>query len=240
MRYLLIMLTLCLCALPACAEVKLVQADDRSVQVITSIYTAHIDAKGNLTEMSVKDAKAFTHQFGDPGKPPAQTPSINVIARTVAVRSGQMRTEWTFAVDLPRYTHPLTRPADFAAFWDRQNAELAACPINPAVTLISTPANPNKAYEVFLDMPDGSKVHGCLVAPEKIGKGPTQFGSLVTGPLNEMIQHAKLPTFKPAENVSFTISLPEEGCQQIQKDMLAYLDAAGAASPDQGHTLTDH
>lgn len=77
-------------------EVKIEQAQDRSVQVKTAVYTAQIDAKGNLTELSVKGAKAFTHNFGNPGKPPAEAPVINVTNQMVAVRSGQMRVEWTF------------------------------------------------------------------------------------------------------------------------------------------------
>jgi cephalosporin-C deacetylase-like acetyl esterase len=425
-------LFLALVTLPACAEVKITQADDRSVQVTTGVYAARIDAKGNLSELTVKGAKAFTHQFGNPGKPPAEAPSITVTNNLVAVRSDVLRVEWTFgeetiafltegynfectldatvkalvapgggggalgkynggttaivlandltvastagmhvherrylpggytsggvkpgslvenelrlgapadavqtlssisimpvgsdakplmidgnqgsigshyfpdpkkiaftfsqqnlgktpvnleyravvfdhrvaantvaslqrkatlagesafsetwtlpelsagffylvisgwrgetklveakltfAVDLPHYRHPLTRPADFTAFWERQNARLTATPLNPKVVLISTPENPNKAYDVTLDMPDGSTVHGCLVVPEKIGKGPTQFGSLMTGPLNDLMTKAKAPDFKPAENVAFTIALPEEGTYTTWKD----------------------
>jgi cephalosporin-C deacetylase-like acetyl esterase len=89
----------CLVALrpaPAGAEVTNQQAADRSVAVTTSVYTAQFDARGNLTELLVKGAKALTHQFGDPGKPPAEPPSINVIGQMVAVRSGTARVEWTF------------------------------------------------------------------------------------------------------------------------------------------------
>ena len=53
------------------AEVSIRQADDKSVAVTTGVYTAKIDSKGNLAELAVKGAKAFTHTFGDPGKPPA-------------------------------------------------------------------------------------------------------------------------------------------------------------------------
>lgn len=81
------------------ADVDLHQAADRSVAVRTGVYTAKIAANGDLTELSVKDAKAFTHPFGDPGKPPAVVPSINVNGKMVAVRSGQARTEWTFGED---------------------------------------------------------------------------------------------------------------------------------------------
>ncbi len=78
------------------AEVAIQQAADRSVTVATSVYTAKIDANGNLAELSVKEAKVFTHSFGDPGRPPAVAPTINVTGQMVAVRAGQARTEWTF------------------------------------------------------------------------------------------------------------------------------------------------
>ena len=82
---------------PVCrAEVSIQQADDKSVKVTTGVYTAKIDAKGNLAELAVKGAKAFTHQFGDPGKPPAEPPSITVDGTRVTVRSGQARVEWAF------------------------------------------------------------------------------------------------------------------------------------------------
>jgi cephalosporin-C deacetylase len=92
------LLAAALAAFPALsrAEVAIQQAADRSVAVTTGVYTAQIDAKGNLSELAVKGAKALTHQFGDPGKPPAEAPSINVIGQMVAVRSGTARVEWTF------------------------------------------------------------------------------------------------------------------------------------------------
>ena len=81
------------------AEIALQQAADRSVTVTTAVYGAKIDANGNLSELTVKGSEAFTHQFGDPGKPPAEAPSINVIGTMVAIRSGAMRVEWTFGED---------------------------------------------------------------------------------------------------------------------------------------------
>jgi len=95
----LITATLVACPIFSHAEVSITTAADRSVAVTTSVYTARIDAMGNLAELSVKGAKAFTHQFGDPGKPPAEAPSINVVNQMVAVRSGTMRIEWNFGED---------------------------------------------------------------------------------------------------------------------------------------------
>jgi len=83
----------------AYCAVAVQQAADRSVTIVTPVYTAAIDAKGNLAELSVKGAKSITHQLGDPGKPPVAAPSINVIGQMVAVRSGDARVEWTFGED---------------------------------------------------------------------------------------------------------------------------------------------
>jgi len=81
------------------AEVSIRQAEDRSVEVATGVYTAKIDAKGNLTELAVKGAKAFAHQFGDPGKTPAEPPAVAVNGKAVTVQSGTARVEWTFGED---------------------------------------------------------------------------------------------------------------------------------------------
>ena len=105
-----------LCGAAVCrADVAINQGSDRSVTVRTPVYTATIDAKGNLSELTVKGAKAFTHQFGDPGKPPAEPPSINVVNQMVAVRSGTMRVEWTFGEDT---IHFLTEGYNFECLLD--------------------------------------------------------------------------------------------------------------------------
>lgn len=84
-------------ASPLChAEISIRQADDKSLEIITGVYTAKIDAKGNLTDVAVKGAKAFTHQFGDPGKPPVEPPSVSIDGTRVTVQSGPARVAWTF------------------------------------------------------------------------------------------------------------------------------------------------
>jgi cephalosporin-C deacetylase-like acetyl esterase len=447
-----------LCAVPNAGrgEVVVKQAADKSVTVSATAYTAHIDANGNLSELSVKGVKAFSHKFGDPGKPPAEKPAINVSNTLVAIRAGEKRVEWnfgeelirvvtegysfeaqldpsikaiilpdgkggpayksyegssalvlsndltvaysipfhagrgrlvptgycngskkpgsvlewdfklgvpvdalqmlsalevkpvdssygsllnggndgsgmvhfpenaaivfetvqrnlsaesqaigyrlvvldhqvagkpvatlnqtatlpasgvaklrwdvprlppgfyyltasassgdkkftetlqTFAVDLTNFRHPLTRPSDFSDFWARQNAALAAAPPNPKLTLISAPDNPNKAYEVILDMPGGSKLQGCLVVPAKIGNGPAQLSSVLTEPLNEIMRKAKSADFSPEDHVDLNITLPGDGRYLKWKDAtdnnllecaLAYLRAIDflAARPE--------
>jgi cephalosporin-C deacetylase len=132
---------------------------------------------------------------------------------TISAYRGETKltdTKQTFTVDLTNYTHPSTRPADFEAFWKKQQKKLASTAANTKMTLISDAKNPNKAYEVFLDLP-GGKLHGCLIVPAKIGNAPSQFGSLLAGPLNELMTSARKPDYKPAEYVSFTADLPEDG-----------------------------
>lgn len=89
---------------PLChAEVSIRQADDTSVEITTGVYTAKIDTKGNLADLAVKGAKAFTHQFGDPGKPPAEPPSISIDGTRVTVQSGPARVAWTFGEETLAY-----------------------------------------------------------------------------------------------------------------------------------------
>jgi hypothetical protein len=83
-------------AVPARAEVKMTKEQDGAVTIKTGVYAAAFDAKGNLLHVTVKGAVAFSHTFGNPGEPPANAPSVNVINNTVAVRDGNRRVEWTF------------------------------------------------------------------------------------------------------------------------------------------------
>lgn len=81
------------------AEVAIQQAADQSLAITTSVYTAAIDAKGNLTDLTIKGAKAFTHTFGNTGQPPAAPPTVTLTGQTVVVQSGPMRVEWMFGED---------------------------------------------------------------------------------------------------------------------------------------------
>lgn len=419
-----------LLALPATlrAEVAITQTADKSVTVTTGVYTAQIDAQGNLAELSVRGATSITHQFGDPGKPPALAPSIHVIGQTVAVRSGTARVEWTFGedtvgfltegynfectvdpsvkslvapgggggalgkynggctavvlvnnltvssktpmhaherryipaaytsggvkpgtqienelrlgapadaaqtlssitlkpvgaedthapasllaggnaggnlvhfpdpkkiafafsqqnlgkapltldyratvlehyvagkevltwtrqvpvpgeaaaeealpvpelpagfyyltiaawrgeaklnetkqtftVDLPHYTRPLTRPADFQEFWQKQLQRLKETPMAPEVTQLSAPGNPHKAYSFTLSMPGGWTLPGYLAVPANVGGGPASLNSWLGPQVNGMIEAARKPDWDPKSNavVCFVV-LPED------------------------------
>lgn len=81
------------------AEVAIVQADDKSVEVKTGVYTARINGAGNLTEFNVNGAPLFTHNFVNAEGQPFPDVTVNLVNQMVAVRSGDARTEWTFGED---------------------------------------------------------------------------------------------------------------------------------------------
>ena len=87
----------------ASAQTKVEQAADKSVSVVTPVYSARIDAAGNLAELSVKGAPFATQNFATNPSAKVPTPfenvSINLTGQMVAVRSGEARTEWTFGED---------------------------------------------------------------------------------------------------------------------------------------------
>jgi hypothetical protein len=81
------------------AEVTIRQASDKSVDVRAERYSARVDGQGNLVELVVVGAKSLTHQFGNPGKPPPEPPSVSVAGKAVVVQSGKGRAEWAFGED---------------------------------------------------------------------------------------------------------------------------------------------
>jgi len=79
--------------------VKIAQADDRSVTVTTAKYVAKIGPDGVLAELRVGGQQ--TIRGGFPTKL-EKAPSINVIEKLVAIRSGKARLEYTFGPDTIR------------------------------------------------------------------------------------------------------------------------------------------
>jgi len=119
-------------------------------------------------------------------------------------------TRQTFTVDLSRYSRPLTRPADWDAFWARQETRLAETPPNARVVEIGVPSLAGKAYEVKLDMPGGRTLFGCLLVPSQ-PKGPAGFGSLVADRLRaDIVAKARDGSLKLPVGVQFTIALPAD------------------------------
>ncbi len=63
-------------------------------------------------------------------------------------------------------------PVDFDAFWQNQKNELAAVPINPRMTPISTWDNRTRSYRINLGTVDGRRVYGYLSIPLTPGNYP--------------------------------------------------------------------
>ena len=83
----------------------------------------------------------------------------------------------TFAVNLPAYTHPLTRPADFADFWKGKVAALRALPF--AATLSEVKEKSTDAavyYDLELTIADGKRLKTVLQVPRQPGKYIGKFG----------------------------------------------------------------
>lgn len=159
------------------ADVGVQQSVDKSVTAKTAVYTARIDERGNLVDLVVKGAKALSHQFGDPGKPPAEMPSVNVIGNRVAVRSGKARVEWTFGEDSIRV---LTEGYGFE------------CQIDPSVKAIVAPGGKGGPFphyaggSIALILSNGvtvsyaaMHVHGNRFLPPGYTNGSKKPGDLV-------------------------------------------------------------
>ncbi len=77
--------------------------------------------------------------------------------------------EWVFAYDWKNWKVPLTRPSDFADFWQKTLAELRSQPLDPVLTP-QPDQNGFKVYKVnFRSLGDG-RVYGWYITPP--GKGP--------------------------------------------------------------------
>jgi cephalosporin-C deacetylase-like acetyl esterase len=120
---------------------------------------------------------------------------------------------FTFAVDLDSYFPPLERPIDFNEFWDKQDKLLKDVSPNPSLKLISSPDNPNKTYDVTMDLPYGHKVRAFLFIPKKIGKGPTVLSSI--GSVDTIVRDACTPGFHPAGDLSWCPSRLRDGVHLI-------------------------
>jgi cephalosporin-C deacetylase-like acetyl esterase len=106
---------------------------------------------------------------------------------------------FAFAVDLNSYFPPVERPADFKEFWDKQDKLLKDVPPNPSLKLISSPDDPNKTYDVTMDIPCGYKFRAFLFVPKKIGKGPSVLSSI--GSVDTIVRDAGKPGFHPAKDL---------------------------------------
>jgi len=72
--------------------------------------------------------------------------------------------------ELQAYKPPLTRQADFEAFWERTLAEAARAPLNAELVACDYPVLGADLYEAFYDGWRGARICGWFLVPH--GKGP--------------------------------------------------------------------
>jgi cephalosporin-C deacetylase-like acetyl esterase len=112
-------------------------------------------------------------------KLPALPPGFYYLT-LAAFRGGEKLTSTsvTFTVDLPHYTHPLTRPADFRAFWDAKLKALRALPFNDKLTEVAERSTDAAVhYSLELTVAGGATVKTTLQVPRKAGQYVGRFGA---------------------------------------------------------------
>lgn len=70
------------------------------------------------------------------------------------------------------YLPPLTRPADFQAFWDGTRAEMRGVPLEPHRTAYDFPCRGAAVYDLSYLGADRTVIHGWLLLPTGAGPGP--------------------------------------------------------------------
>ena len=176
---------------------------------------------------------------------PALEPGVYYLTVSAWAGGSQLTaSRQTFAVDLTHYAPPLTRPADFREFWERQERKLRDTAPEPALKQVSAAANPNRAYELTLNMPGGGRLRGLLYVPGRPGPGPAVLGSLAGSALNDLLEKARAPAFKmDEETTTLVLALPEDATytrwesaedNNLVQCVLCYLRAADylAGRPD--------
>jgi len=87
----------------------------------------------------------------------------------------------TFAVDLPHYTHPLTRPENFTTFWKAKVDAMRKLPFDAVLTpVVDKSTDVAAQYDLELTIADGSRLKTTLQAPRAPGKYTGKFGTLAT------------------------------------------------------------
>ena len=82
--------------------------------------------------------------------------------------------------DAEHYRPPLTRPADFQAFWQATLKEMRDRPLDLQVTPAPELSNPHQAVSLvaFTGL-EGRRIEGWLVEPTAAGKYPAMIGARV-------------------------------------------------------------
>jgi len=88
--------------------------------------------------------------------------------------------DFVFVYDAEHYRPPLTRPADFQAFWQATLKEMRDRPLDLQVTPAPELSNPHQAVSLvaFTGL-EGRRIEGWLVEPTAAGKYPAMIGARV-------------------------------------------------------------
>lgn len=117
----------------------------------------------------------------------------------------------TFAVDLTNYDRPPTTPADFAAFWNRQEARLRETPANPVLRRVSPPGGRGTLDEVTLDLPGGRKLAAAYFVPAARKPGDIAVVTASVGAVHaEMLKKAAAGELPAAKAVTLWVRLPDD------------------------------
>jgi cephalosporin-C deacetylase len=144
---------------------------------------------------AVEDHAGFAHpqRFDVPVKLGAQTaatltwqyqPDSPLVGKTlVELRSGEETVtsrDMVFVYDAENYRPPLTRPDDFAAFWQATMADMRARPLDLKVTPAPELSNAHKTVsQVSFTGLGGRTIDGWLEEPAAPGKYVASFGARV-------------------------------------------------------------
>jgi cephalosporin-C deacetylase-like acetyl esterase len=131
-----------------------------------------------------------------------------VIARSVLDGQVARESKLTITVDLPNYDRPLSRPADFAAFWKAQDELLATIPAAPRLERLRDSGD--EAWLLTLTLPDGSPVRGVFTKPAAVqGKTIAHLAGCITSQLDDRIKEVAQPGFV-SDGINLLICLPED------------------------------
>ena len=119
-----------------------------------------------------------------------------------------------FAYDVDHYRPPLTRPADFSAFWQQTLKEMRSHLLD--LQIVEAPELSNAQLRVsnisFVGL-EGRRYEGWLSEPKAPGKYPATIGARI----NSYIWPAPKPT-DTVQEVSLCLKLPHDGLYRTGKD----------------------
>jgi cephalosporin-C deacetylase len=126
-------------------------------------------------KLGAQAATTVTWQY-QPGSPLVAKTFVRLQAGKETVTSRDM----VFVYDAENYRPPLTRPDEFAAFWQATMADMRARPLDLKVTPVAELSNAHKTVSLvsFTGL-GGRRIEGWLEEPAAAGKYAASFGSRV-------------------------------------------------------------